>query len=280
APPRGSPVSEVILPLMTASCAASGAAVNVSVTSAAATVVASSVPNLRTRISCLSCEEGTRIGRHFLQGHSNVTNPLGPRPTAERDGLQTSQDQMARLAPRLILPSIRCRARGVSSNMIAANRILAPALLAALASLIAPASGVSQATVRGRVMDSEMGTPLAGATVQVGKSGPAVKTDSGGVFVAQNVTPGVIEIEIRQIGFEPGTFDIRIPESGVVQGVFPLDFNGFMLPAVVVEARAVALMPRYTDFERRRQRKMGAYLRWDEIKKQGAGSIGDALRTV
>jgi len=164
--------------------------------------------------------------------------------------------------------------------MIAANRILAPALLAALASLIAPASGVSQATVRGRVIDSEMGTPLAGATVQVGKSGPAVKTDSGGVFVAQNVTPGVIEIEIRQIGFEPGTFDIRIPASGVVQGVFPLDFNGYMLPAVVVEARAAALMPRYNDFEQRRQRKMGAYLRWDELKKQGVSSIGDALRTV
>jgi len=164
--------------------------------------------------------------------------------------------------------------------MIVAKRILAPALLAALTSLIAPARGVSQATLRGRVIDSEMGTPLAGASVRVGNSGPEVKTDSGGVFVAQNVTPGVIAIEIRQIGFEPGTFDIRIPASGLVQGVFPLDFNGYMLPAVVVEARAAALMPRYNDFEQRRQRKMGAYLRWDELKKQGVSSVGDALRTV
>lgn len=164
--------------------------------------------------------------------------------------------------------------------MIAAKRIVAPALLATLASLIAPARGVSQATVRGRVIDSELGTPLAGATVQLGKTGPVVKTDSGGVFVARNVTAGLTAIEIRQIGFEPGTFDLRIPDSGVVQGVFPLDFNGFELPAVVVEARAVALAPRYTDFERRRQRKMGAYLRWDELKKQGASSVGDALRTV
>jgi len=92
------------------------------------------------------------------------------------------------------------------------------------------------------------------------------------------VPPGVTEIEIRQIGFEPGTFDIRIPDSGVVQGVFPLDFNGYLLPAVVVEARAVALMPRYNDFERRRQRKMGAYLRWDEIKKQGYSSV--AMRSA
>jgi hypothetical protein len=164
--------------------------------------------------------------------------------------------------------------------MIPAFRTLAPALLAALATTIVPATGRAQATLRGRVIDSEMGTPLAGATVRVGNSGPLVKTDSAGIFVAQSVTSGVIAIEIRQIGFEVGTFDIRIPASGVVEGVFPLDFNGFMLPAVVVEARAAALMPRYTDFERRRQHKMGAYLRWDELKKQGAGTLGDALRTV
>ncbi len=161
-------------------------------------------------------------------------------------------------------------------------RILTPALLlVVLASTVVPAWAPAQGALRGRVIDSEMGTPLAGATVQVGnKAGPVVKTDSGGNFVAQNVTPGLTAIEIRQIGYEPGTFDIRIPDSGFVSGVFPLDFNGFMLPAVVVEARAVALMPRYTDFERRRLRKMGAYLRWDELKKAGAGSIGDALRTV
>ena len=163
--------------------------------------------------------------------------------------------------------------------MIPASRILAPALLA-LAATVGPAAGLAQGTLRGRVIDSEMGTPLAGATVRIGNSGPVVKTDSAGAFEAQNVTAGVIAIEIRQIGFEPGTFDIRIPTSGVVQGVFPLDFNGFELPAVVVEARAAALVPRYTDFERRRNLRLGAYLRWDELKKGGYSSIGDALRTV
>ena len=164
--------------------------------------------------------------------------------------------------------------------MISARWILAPVLLAAIASSIVPASALAQGALRGKVIDSEMGTPLAGATVQIGKGGPVVRTDSGGQFLAQNVTPGITAIEIKQIGFEPGTFDIRIPDSGVVQGVFPLDFNGYLLPAVVVEARAVALMPRYTDFERRRNLRMGAYLRWDELKKQGYSSIGDALRTV
>ena len=52
------------------------------------------------------------------------------------------------------------------------------------------------------------------------------------------------------------------------------------LPPIEIQARADALMPRYTDFERRRQRKMGAYLRWDEIKKQGYNTVGEALRRV
>ena len=163
-----------------------------------------------------------------------------------------------------------------------APRVLARALLVALiaAPPHAPSIATAQGSVRGRVVDSEMGTPLAGATVRIGKNGPTARTDSGGFFVAQNVTSGVTEIEIKQIGFEPGVFDVRVRDSGVVEGVFPLDFNGFDLPAVVVEARAEALAPRYADFEHRRHLKMGAFIRWDELKKQGYMSIGDALRTV
>ena len=149
-----------------------------------------------------------------------------------------------------------------------------------LLALAFPPVGLAAQTLRGRVTDSEMGTPLAGATVRVGKGGTQVKTDSAGEFLVQHVTPGIAAIEIRLIGYEPGVFDMRLPDSGVVQGVFPLDFNGYLLPAVVVEARAQALAPRYTDFERRRQRRLGAYIRWDEIKKKGYSSIGDALRTV
>jgi hypothetical protein len=152
--------------------------------------------------------------------------------------------------------------------------------LGVLAVAILPVSAAAQGVLRGRVVDSEMGAPLAGAIVQIGKDGPKLTTDSAGRFVTQNVTPGMTAIEIKLIGYEPGTFDVRMPDTGVVQGVFPLDFNGFNLPAVVVEARAEALMPRYTDFEHRRHLRMGAYLRWDELHKQAFNSIGEALRTV
>ena len=138
----------------------------------------------------------------------------------------------------------------------------------------------AQGRVVGRVLDSELGSPLAGASVQVGPKGPTVRTDSGGYFLAQNVTPGMTSIEIKQIGYEPGVFDVRVPDTGTVKGVFPLDFNGVDLPPVVVQARAEILMPRYIDFERRRHLSMGTFLRWEELHKNGYTSIGDALRTV
>jgi len=55
--------------------------------------------------------------------------------------------------------------------MIPASRILAPALLA-LAATVGPAAGLAQGTLRGRVIDSEMGTPLAGATVRIATAAP------------------------------------------------------------------------------------------------------------
>jgi hypothetical protein len=82
------------------------------------------------------------------------------------------------------------------------------------------------------------------------------------------------------VGYEEGIFKVFIPDSGSVNRQFALDFNGFMLPEVVVQARAEVLQPRYIDFERRRLRKLGAFLRWDDLKKQNYSSVGDALRSV
>ena len=142
-----------------------------------------------------------------------------------------------------------------------------------------PASATAQ-TLRARVIDSELGTPLQGAAVRIGKDGPTLTTDSSGRVVGSNLPRGPTEITVKLIGYEPGVFDIFIPDSGSIAGVFPLDFNGYLMPAVLVEARAEALSPRYSDFERRRHRAMGAYMRWDELRRKGYSSVGDALRTV
>src|ERR1041384_4430490 len=138
----------------------------------------------------------------------------------------------------------------------------------------------AQTTLRGKVVDSEIGSGIAGATVRVGKDGQAITTDSLGRFILTGLRKGTAEVLIMAIGYDSSTFEVPIRDSGTVAGAFPLDFNGYMLSPIVIQARAEALMPRYTDFEGRRQRKMGAYLRWDDIKKAGFNTVGEALRSV
>lgn len=151
-------------------------------------------------------------------------------------------------------------------------------LLALLAFPLCPAP--AQVTLRGRVLDSEFGQGLAGAVVRIRRGRASVTTDSAGRFVVEGLAAGTSEITIELLGYSPSVFNVAIPASGTINGAFPLDFTGHELPAVVVEARAEQLAARYTDFERRRQRQLGTYLRWDELEKRGYSSVGDALRTV
>lgn len=142
-----------------------------------------------------------------------------------------------------------------------------------------PAMAAAQATLRGRVIDSEFGQPVAEATVRI-RGGPVITTDSAGRFAAPDLESGGARVTVEATGYATGVFDISIPSEGVLDRTFGIDFTGAELPEVVVQARAQQLIPRYMDFERRRQRGLGAYLRWDDIAHQGFNSVGDALRTV
>jgi hypothetical protein len=154
------------------------------------------------------------------------------------------------------------------------------AALVLIAALMGPSWAAAQVTLRGQVLDSETGNPLAGATVRIGNDTASFETDSVGLFLITGLRGGTTDIRIQLIGYEEGLFRMRLPDAGVVERSFSIDFNGFMLPEVVVLARAEILQPRYIDFERRRQRKLGAFVRWDDIKKAGYNTIGDALRMV
>lgn len=152
--------------------------------------------------------------------------------------------------------------------------------LAVLALAAAARPLAAQATVRGRVVDSETGSPLIGATVVLRRGAPAIQTDSAGTFLTRDLPAGESTITIELPGYASAQFLVKVPDSGEWDRVFSLDFTGQRLSAVAVQARAEALMPRYADFERRRQRKLGAFLRWDDLNQGSYSSVGDALRTV
>ncbi len=149
-----------------------------------------------------------------------------------------------------------------------------------LALTVVPKSGLAQATLRGRVVDSETGRMVSGAKVTIRGNSASITTDSLGQFEATELPAGDAQIRIQRLGYAPGDFKIRVPPSGDMDRVFSLDFTGQLLPTVEVQAYAERLMPRYSDFEQRRQRGLGAFFRWDELNKEAFGSVGDALRTV
>ncbi|HET9424254.1 MAG TPA: carboxypeptidase-like regulatory domain-containing protein [Gemmatimonadaceae bacterium] len=167
-----------------------------------------------------------------------------------------------------------------SAGRKGAHRRTAVLLFLALLAIIPGTElGYAQATLRGRVVDSELGNPLPAAAVRIRGGPEGVVTDTLGVFEVQ-LPSGQAELNIQLIGYAPGIFMVQVPAAGVFERTFAMDFNGNRLPEQVVRARAERLTPRYVDFEQRRQRKLGAFLRWDELERQGAGSVGDALRKV
>jgi hypothetical protein len=165
-------------------------------------------------------------------------------------------------------------------NVTAAFRaVVAAVIVTAFAVSVAPPVA-AQATLRGRVIDSEVGQPLADAAIRVKGVPNQLLTDSLGRFQTGELPPGPTEVRIQLLGYAPGIFSVHLPASGSVEKDFSLDFTGNKLPEQVVRARADRLMPRYAEFEQRRARKLGAYFRWEELEARGYSSVGDALRTV
>jgi hypothetical protein len=134
-------------------------------------------------------------------------------------------------------------------------------------------------TISGRVVDAEIGDPIPGAIVRV-KGMPPASADSLGRFELTGLPAGEAEVTIQSLGYETRKWKIGLAAGQHVEKTFPMEFTGEKLPEVVVTARAEKLVPRYVEFERRRERGLGAYLRWDEIKKKNFNTVGEAARSI
>lgn len=153
-------------------------------------------------------------------------------------------------------------------------------LVLTLAAALTSVAGAQTASLKGKVVDSELGEPIPGAVVRVKPGGAPITTDSLGQFSVADLKPGEIEVAVQALGFEPRSWKFVVQAGQAVDRSFSVDFTGEKLPEVVVTARANKLVPRYADFERRRERGIGAFLRWDDIKAKNYNTLGDAARSV
>jgi hypothetical protein len=154
-------------------------------------------------------------------------------------------------------------------------------LVAVLVTIALPGTALAQgASLKGRILDSELGEVIAGAIVRVRPGGEPITVDTSGKFEVTGLKPGTIEVAVQAVGFQSRSWKFTVREGQVLTQDFPMEFTGEKLPDLVVTARAVKLAPRYADFERRRERGVGAFLRWDDIKKKNFNTVGQAMRSI
>jgi hypothetical protein len=108
----------------------------------------------------------------------------------------------------------------------------------------------------------------------------ATSTDSAGRFVFADLDAGVVEIEIRAVGYAPGTWRASLKPHHVLTHDFELERLPVELPEVVVKGKGPLHVRRFADFERRRQAGMGAFLTEEHIERANTASLVDVLVTV
>lgn len=163
--------------------------------------------------------------------------------------------------------------------------LLAMALLAGQDWLYHPASAAAQDTtesdstgVLGRLVARENRHPIASARVQIVGTHTTTTTDSAGGFELLGLPPGVVVVEIRAPGYQPGTWRITLAPKQVLLHEFQLDLLAYQLPGVVVEGERRQV--RFADFERRRRSGIGSFVTQEQIERANPTSLIDILVTV
>src|SRR5437867_4201898 len=91
---------------------------------------------------------------------------------------------------------------------------------------------------------------------------------------------GVFMIEIRAVGFAPGTGRAPLKPHQVLAYHFELERLPYELPEVVVKGKGPLSVRRFADFERRRESGLGAFLTQERIERANTASLVDVLATV
>lgn len=134
--------------------------------------------------------------------------------------------------------------------------------------------------VIGRVFDERTNEVILEILLFVDGERREITLSRQGRFVLSGMSQGTHRLEVRAVGYRPFLLEVELQPRQLVERQFPMVFTGERLPDVEVEARKVRLLPRFGDFERRRQSKMGHFVTRDEIRARGYMRLGDAMRSI
>lgn len=144
----------------------------------------------------------------------------------------------------------------------------------------AASSGAAQGTaaISGTLRDRTSHQPLGGAAVSVLGTPFSVRTDSTGQFSGSGLKAGVYVMQVRAIGYGPGSWIIELAEGETLAVLIEME-SAITLQGVTVEAPAWQQRG-LAGFEERRQKGRGIYLTETAITQTRAARLADVLRSV
>ena len=144
----------------------------------------------------------------------------------------------------------------------------------------AAAPHTDSSAIVGELEAQDTHEPIRRAQVYLAGTAFATTTDSVGRFAFSDLDAGVFMIEIRAVGFAPGTWRAPLKPHQVLTYHFELERLPYELPEVVVKGKGPLSVRRFADFERRRQSGLGAFLTQERIERANTASLVDVLATV
>lgn len=163
-----------------------------------------------------------------------------------------------------------------TKKILSARLLLLPALLAA-AALAEPLAAQREPQPRrirvdlaGHVVDTNTGTPVRNAVVEMPAHRRSVVTDSAGRFVIRRIPPGAQRVKVSRLGYVGVMQEVRVPEQGLSGAEFRVISQPMTLERITVLGDR---------FESRR-RAVSTWVRvikQEEILGSGARSAADVV---
>jgi len=136
-----------------------------------------------------------------------------------------------------------------------------------------------QATLMGRVINSQGGGPLADVEIVFPPLDRMTRTAANGRFVMDSLPAGSLHVEVRLIGFEPLAYRIEVQRGDTLELEFTLQPTAQPLDSVTVAAPGPETSPAYLNgFERRRGLGLGEFLTRDQLRLKHDMPLSNVLR--
>jgi hypothetical protein len=146
--------------------------------------------------------------------------------------------------------------------------------------VLAPVWAQETAGVAGQLRDRGTREPVSNAAVTLLGKPPLLRSDSAGRFSRTGLSPGTYVIQVRKLGYTPGSWIVEIAPNETLTVAIELDPEPVLLPEVAIVGQRKLELRGLAGFEIRRARGSGVFFSEAQILQREARLLSDILRSV